>query len=579
MILRKSTLLIGAALPLVLLSSQAHAHWCDDMWVSSYNIVVKPDSDTSPKNLFVQNNMGYQLINFKLTATGTGGAITLTAPTLKVSGTLLPGEKGTWKIASGSPAKIEDVTFSVSFGNSGQSGRYPTSGAKAVMIVRAADGSLYPSPPTGLTSTSGDQARSLQYAASADFEDVNAGLDKLLNLYCAGRGSFGSTDGVSMSNCKDASSTTCPTTKPASGTGSKYDYTHLWAAGELAIRKESLGARAAVLRARLQCGVNDGDVGFAGYALFILGYLGDDAAAKTFIQGKVTAGGDLGTIGSAALYLMGDTTQKAAVQAGAKASSVFAQAACAAALGIVDKDDATVTSVLIPLVKWIEPDTADDGKAMFAAHILELVAFDRRGWVAKGVGTGTVSFYGETGGTSTGGTGGGTGGAPGTGGASGSGGASGNKDGSVGNDAKPPAGGASGSGGVSGSGGASAGGAAGSGGKAGSGGTMGPGGATSAGGTTSVGSSTGAGGNTGVGGTASTGSNKGSGGSSTASSNSSDTGGASGNGGGTGSGSTTPSTDTTGCACNLGGHAQAKPSMVVLFMAGLAWIVGRRRRR
>jgi len=592
MILGKGSLFIGSALSLVLLSSQAQAHWCDDLWASSYNIVVKPDSDTSPQNIYVQNNMGYQLINFKLTATGTGGAVTLTAPTLKVSGTLLPGEKGIWKIASGSPAKIEDVTFSVSFGNSGQSGRYPSQGAKAVMVVKT-DGSLYPAPPAlpGLDNTTccGDvtQARSLQYQAVADFEDVNTGLDKLLTLYCSGRGSFGSTDGVSQTYCKDASSTTCPTSKPTSGSGSKYDYMHLWAAGEMAVRKASLGARLPVFRTRLQCGVNDGDVGFAGYALFILGYLGDDATAKAFIQTQVTAGGDLGTIGKAALYMMGDTAQKADVQAGAKASSVFVQAACAAALGIVDKDDATVTSALIPLVKWTEPDTSDDGKGMFAAHILELVAFDRRGWVAKGVGTGSVGFYGETGSTpGTGGNGGGTGGATGSGGAMGAGGATGNKDASP-TDVKPVtsdtagSAGATGSGGAAGGGGkAGSGGAAGAGGVAGSGGKTAAGGATAGGGSAGVAGATSAGGTTAGGTTSNAGGSPGPGGNSVAPGGASGgNGGASGSGGDTGSGTTPVTTASTGCKCNLSGHGRATPSMSILAMAGLAWILSRRRRR
>jgi hypothetical protein len=121
--LRKGSLFVGSALSLALLSTQAQAHWCDDLWNSSYNIVVRPDSDTSPKNVYVQNNMGYLLPNFKLTASA---GVTLTAPTtLKVAGTLLPGEQGTWKISGSSPAKIEDITFSVSFGDGGESKCYP----------------------------------------------------------------------------------------------------------------------------------------------------------------------------------------------------------------------------------------------------------------------------------------------------------------------------------------------------------------------------------------------------------------------------------------------------------------------
>jgi hypothetical protein len=547
-------ILAGTALAMSLVSTGAEAHWCDDLWASSYNLAVRPDSDTSPKEVYVQNNMGYQLINFKLSATGTSGAITLTAPTtLKVSGTLLPGEKGIWKIASGSPAKIEDITFSVSFGNSGQSRLYPTSGAKAVMVVKA-DGSLYPAPPPpGLDTTSGNQGRSLQYSAVADFEDVDVGLDKLLQLYCAGRGSWNTgSDAVVPTYCSSTSSTTCPAAK--SGSGSKYDYMHLWSAGELAIRKASLGARGGVFRARLQCGANDSDVGFAGYALFILGYLGDDANAKTFLQTQASGSGDLATIAKAALYLMGDTAQKSAVQSGAQSSSVFVKVACAAALGIVEKDDAIVTSQLIPEVKWIEPDTSDDGKGMYAAHILELVAFQRRGWVANGMGPGAVTFYGETG--SSAGTGGVTG-----------------------------SGGSAGSGGVSGSGGTTGrGGSTGSGGRTGAGGTPGSGGTSSSGGTVGSGGSSSSGGTVGSGGEVSSGGNAGSGGvSSDTSASSASSGGMTGSGGSppgsggdTGSSVSPTTADSAGgCKCNLGGHSD----MHVLTFLALAVLPPSFRRR
>jgi hypothetical protein len=188
-----------------------------------------------------------------------------------------------------------------------------------------------------------------------------------------------------------------------------------------------------VLRDRLKCGANDGDPGVAGYTLFVLGYLGDDSGAKSFLQTQTSAGGDVGTIAKAALYLMGDATQKAAVQAGLQSSSVFVKVACAGALGIVDKDDASVTSVIIPEIKWIEPDNmggeTDNGKGMYSAHILEIVAMDRRGWIPRGAGDGAVTFYGETGGpcTTCVGTGGtsGAGGTSGTAGAVGSGGSSG----------------------------------------------------------------------------------------------------------------------------------------------------------
>ena len=612
MIFRKGSLFVGIALTLVLISSQAQAHWCDDLWASSYNIVVKPASDTvtagSPMSIYVQNNMGYQLINFVLTASVGGKAITSTAPTLKVANTLLPGEKGTWKISGTGLTKIEDVTFSVSFGNSSQDKCYPSKGANAVMVVKT-DGTLVPATPAGLDAVanpgcsggSETQGRSLQYSAMADFENVGTGLDKLMTLYCSGRASWGSSDGVTPSMCPSPTTNpaACPSTKPASGTGSKFDYVHLWAAGELAARKSVLGARTAILRFRLQCGANDADVGFAGYAMVMLGYLGQDTTAQAFLTTQSAAAGDLGTIAKAALYLMGDTTQKAAVQTGAQSSSVFVKAACAAALGIVDKDDATVTSALIPQVQWTEPDTGNDGKAMFAAHLLELVAWDRRGWAANGADKGAASFYGDVatgsnGGSSGGGTGGspGTGGAPGTGGTTGAGGSSGKQDASPGTDARSGTGGSpQGSGGLPGNGGSTGAGGgappnAGGSTTPNAGGSMTPnaggsmtpnaGGSMTpnAGGTPSAGGAInppGAGGNFSLGGSKSSGGSNG------------PAGGSSGNGGSVGAGgdttgSTSATTESTGCKCNLGGHGSATPTMGILFMAGLAWIARRRRR-
>src|SRR6266540_5282379 len=156
---QKGIFSIAIILAFAALSSPVEAHWCDDLWASSYNIVVRPESDTvtgGSMNVYVQNNMGYQLINFKLSASAGASALTVTAPkTMKVAGTLLPGEKAIWKISGSGFTKIEDVAFSVSFGNSGQSNCYPTKNAKAIMVVKT-DGTLYPAPPAlpGLDSPS-----------------------------------------------------------------------------------------------------------------------------------------------------------------------------------------------------------------------------------------------------------------------------------------------------------------------------------------------------------------------------------------------------------------------------------------
>ncbi len=586
MLLCKGSVFYGAALSLLLISAQAEAHWCDDLWASSYNIVVRPASDTvtvpasgtATMTVYVQNNMGYLLPNFVLTAKIGSTVVTATRQTQKTPGTLLPGEKATYNLAvakaGGGSVSIQDISFLVSFGNSGESNCYPTKGANAVMVKTAA-GTLIPAttPPPGLDNPAnpgcgGDlaQGRSLQYSAIADFENEASGLDKLLQLYCAGRASWNTgSDAVVPTNCSSTTATTCPTKTPTSGSGTKYDYMHLWTAGELAARKSGLGARAAVFRARLQCGVNDADLGFAGFALFMLGYMGEDATARTFIESKVTAGGDLGTIAKAALYVIGaaaDKTQyKAALQAGLTGGNFFAKMACAAALGIADHDDATVSSVLIPGAKWTEPDTSDDGQGLYASHLLALVAWDRRSWAVNAGDTGPVSFYGDTS-TPPGGSGGatGSGGTSGTGGAQASGGATStsNKDAGNGADAKP-LGGVQSSGGGGGRGGSTSVGGA----MAGSGGSVASIGGGEVGGAAVEGGATSAGGMKGTAGTIGA-----SGGS---------TGGVSGTVGD--AGPSQAGDASLGCKCNLGTRSTSAPMSYVLAFVGMAWFVGRRRRR
>jgi hypothetical protein len=581
--MRPARVILGIPLLLVLASTDARAHWCDDLWSSAYDIVVRPDSDSSPKQFYVENRWGYQLTNFKLTATSSsGGTVTLTPPTtLKVANTLLPGEKGIWKITAGSPAKVEDLTFHVTFGNTSgslatQYACYPVQGASPVMVVKN-DGKLFPDKIAGIpTSTTelpkpntangctyGDVSlgRTLQEQTIADWDDLDIGLDNLLVLYCAGRGSWGNNDRNVKPNsyCKDATSTSCPTTKPTVSPGSRSDYMRLWGAGALAIRKSSLGTRLPVFRERLKCGANDADPGIAGYTLFVLGYLGDDSGAKTFLQTQASASGDIGTIAKAALYLMGDTTQKSAVQAGVQSSSVWVKVACAGALGIVDKDDAPVNSAIIPEVKWIEPDNmggeTDNGKGMFAAHILEIVAFNRRGWVYRGNADGAVTFYGESG------TPAGTGGSTGAGGTSGTAGAGGS--GTTSGTGGANQGGGSGTAGAGGS-------AVGSGGRSGTAGSSAAGGSTATGGAIDNGGQ-GAGGAQAQGGssTQAGGGAKGEGGASGQGSSSTANGGA--------AGTTTVQDKGNDCKCNLGGRGQV-PAFSLAALVGLAFLLARRRR-
>ena len=590
---RKITVL-AVALLATLASTHAWAHWCDDLWTSAYDIIVRPDSDTSPKELYVENHWGYQLINFKLTATSSsGGTVTLTPPTtLKVANTLLPGERGTWKITAGNPAKIEDLSFHVTFGNtsgslSKQYACYPAQGASPVMVIKK-DGSLFPNAIAGLPKgptdlpkpntangcTYGDVSlgRSLQEQTIADWDDLDVGLDNILTLYCAGRGSWGDNDRNIKPNsyCKDATSTSCPS-KPSAIPGSRSDYMRLWGAGALAIRKKSLGTRMPVFRKRLMCGINDADPGISGYTMFVLGYLGDDADSKKFLQDQSSASGDGGTIAKAALYLMGDTSQKSAVQAGVKSSSVWVKVACAGAVGIVDKDDDSVNSAIIPEVKWVEPDNmggdTDNGKGMYAAHILEIVAADRRGWVFRGDGPGSITFYGEKDTPSTGGASGSTGtdsgGKSGTtsSGTAGGAGASGESSSS----ANPP-GGATSSGGHSSSGGAIT--------ASSSSSRNGGSSAVPASSSQSAGSS--GSGNSGGSSSSSSSSSSAEGGSRTTSSSSASQGGSPSS---SGQSTSTASADSgNGCSCNFGARTH-QPALLLTVLAGLSLMLMRRRRR
>ena len=432
----RTKIFLGTAMAICLAPLTAHAHWCNDLWSSAYNIVVRPSTDTltvpasgsANWDIYVQNNMGYQLPSFSLTATMGSTKLTATRETQTTAGVLLPGEKSKYTLAvtksGGGSVAIGDISFSVGFGNSGQDGLYPAGGGKAVMI-RQTDGTLVPAaPPPGIGSGV-DQARQLQYAAVADFSDATSGISKLMSFYCAGRGSWGANDATVITPACSGTATDCTKATRSTadtGSGTKYDYTKSWAAIELAARKSGLGANLATLRTRLQCGASDANLSFAGVALMVLGYLGDDPTARTFLAGK--AGGtdaNAATIAKAALMLFSaaDATQYDCSKAGGSTSSnTYVKAACLAALAIANNDD-TSAKTLLGMVKWSEPDT-DNAAGLYPSHMLSLVAWSRRGWAANGGDVGSVSFY--AGGTANPTGGSGSGGTTGAGGATGAGG-------------------------------------------------------------------------------------------------------------------------------------------------------------
>ncbi len=397
------------ALAALLAGAPAQAHWCHDLWGSSYNIVVKPATDTvnvpaggsATLDVFVQNNMGYALINFALRATATGYTISIARQSPKVTGFLMPAEnlRHTLTISStaGGTLTMANLNFYVDFGEGTQDQLYGggTNGARHT-VVRKNDGTLKPVAPVTVPAADG-QALHLGASAKADFQNLGAGLDDLMAEFCAGRGSWDSNGAPPNTTYCSGTATTCPAQTTRGHT--KYDYQHLWASAELAYRKASLGARVGPLRARLICAANDTSPSFKWFPYAMLGYLGEDATARAFLTGKISSGtADEQAAAKAALLLFGNaadrTAHYAAVTAARGTANEYVQMLAGTTLGIIDNDDAAVEQELIARSLWVEPDTSDNGKAMFAAHLLNVVAWSRRGWAVEGNYAGTVSFYG-----------------------------------------------------------------------------------------------------------------------------------------------------------------------------------------
>lgn len=396
------------ALGLVLWSAPARAHWCHDLWGSSYNIVVKPAVDTvnvpaggqATLNVFVQNNMGYPLKNFALRATATGYTVSISRQAPKVSNFLMPGENLRHTLTLGSSAggslSATALRFYVDFGDGTQDELYGggTTGARHA-VIRSVAGGLQPPSPISVPWPD-MQAEHLGSSAKADYENLTQGLDLLMREFCAGRGSWDTGGGASNTTYCNGTATTCPAAVTRGHT--KWDYQHLWASFELAYRKASLGARAAPLRERLACATNDSSPAFKFFPYAMLGYLGEDSGARTFFTNKISNGtADEKAAAKAGLLLFGNAADRTAyhadVTAALGATNEYVQMLAATTLGIIDANDSAVNTELVPRAQWVEPDTADNGKAFFAAHLLNLVAWNRRGWAVDAAYNGTVSFY------------------------------------------------------------------------------------------------------------------------------------------------------------------------------------------
>ncbi len=406
----------------VLLSQTAQAHWCHDLWSSAYNVVVKPAQDTvtvpatgsATLDVYVQNNMGYPLWNFGLAATASGYTVSVSHQDPKKKDPndssvyfLLPGEKLRYTLtisrSSGSGSlKVENLTFNISFGSGGQDSAYGGGNGKEV-VIRKTDMTLSPGRP--MSAGGNDQATHLHNSIMADFGDLAQGIDGLMKEFCVGRGSWKDTNNsysVTTSLCPGtAVSPTCAT--PPGQSGYKYDYEHLWAAGELAYRKAAANFPSDVFRSQLICALNgETQPAFQFFPYAILGYLGESATVRSFLQGKISSGStNEKAAAKTALMLFED--QGAAgyaqlhtdVTAALSSSSKYVQMLAATSLGIRDQDDAAVQK-LIDGSNWVEPDTNDNGLAMYAAHLLNLVAWDRRGWAIDAADAKEVSFYSST---------------------------------------------------------------------------------------------------------------------------------------------------------------------------------------
>jgi MYXO-CTERM domain-containing protein len=268
-------------------------------------------------------------------------------------------------------------------------------------VIKKGDGTLAPAGLPGL-GNAGGQAINLGAMAKIDFGTAASGVDELLAEYCLARGSFSS--GICTGACVTPH-----------GLPSNYDVQHLWSITHLAARKSAMTpAQLASLRNALQCGWTDPQAAFRYTAAFVLGYLGNDAGAKTFLTNIATTASDANDklAAKAALVAMGDGTYKADVTSGISGGDEYAQDVCAAALGIVDKDDKVVTDVLLARARWICPascDAGDNPKPFFAAHLLEIVSWDRRGFAQNAEDKGYPSYFtgggGNVGPGSTGGCG------------------------------------------------------------------------------------------------------------------------------------------------------------------------------
>ncbi|MBN1961995.1 MAG: hypothetical protein JW841_13700 [Deltaproteobacteria bacterium] len=452
--------------------SIAYAHWCDCLWASRYNVVVRPESDSVDLSnganklvLYVQNNMGYPLIKFSLEAYSEVADISIAraTPVLNADAQgyhyLLPGENLRHELTltpkagtSVANLAVEEIKFYIFFdhprdgddingsGTNDQGHSYsydhyddepntnnpPGTG----VVIQKTNNTLAPTTLNFNTDRTNSQARHVNSSSKVDFGNDTqwpVAIDQLFDEYCAGRGSWSSEGGASCStsgisccgkNGTDygADDSECDFDGVSNTSADNYDWQHLWAAGELAYRKDILTENQILaLRKRLQCGWYDAHLAFKTYAAFALAYIDDDGSAtdadtQSFFTAKASDSKESAAarkIAQAALYLITNGGFYASeVNAGLNDGEAYVEMMCAAVLSYVNgaAADPNVINELINRVYWgpYGPDSnLTTAHGMLAAHLLNLLAWEQRGYQRLASYTGKVSFYNEDSSSST----------------------------------------------------------------------------------------------------------------------------------------------------------------------------------
>ncbi|HOX42683.1 MAG TPA: hypothetical protein PK668_03745 [Myxococcota bacterium] len=402
--------LCALTLACALAPAPARAHWCTNIYDTPARLVVKPEQstifpgDAGTLRVWVRNNFPYLVKNAELRASNADFDVSVSPARQDI----FPGQ---------------DVAFDLRISRSGSSGDddlhlqlrvfEDTDHGSSMKEWRGPDDEWIDQAPAEALLrdrlASASQAVQLNAAKLADRVSEGEGVGLLVELYGRPRLQYNS-DG-------------------AYGDGewfgeralSVMDYQLLRAGTELAIRRASDPRALEAMRLAM----DDPDVVYRGASALLAAYLARVSGQAEAVRARLTslaeadACGDAGrcahygwtpspaaqAMGRAALFVLGEDGQRAAVEAGLQDADDGVKMICAAALGLRG-EDAPVQTALIPLVKD-EYGTIE----LYAPYLLQLVATDRRG----PDGQGQVSFYPEHGPSDPSGEPGGcaTGGAPG----------------------------------------------------------------------------------------------------------------------------------------------------------------------